>query len=317
MLKEFLISGLLLSSPVTKQRVPNVDFARCMVVYEEIFSFAKGEKPFDRGSFSRYGKSSFVISAIREGRDLSKYGGCVTSTDLLLVDDEHGRTSLILSVIKRQDRNVDYLLKLLGGSRSSPRRFKIPWGVYINLSDDKGRSALFYASMNRRWDYVKKLVAHGADVSLSDDKHISPVAYALKDDNFEMIKFFVVNDVSFLYLDDKGRSLLVYPILHKRMDILRYVVENGKDVDLDTLDDNYWSPVMYAVKYRNYEALDYLLNKGANPNFRDREYQRTPLIWAILNGDDEAVSMLLNHNADVTLRDKLGHDARYYLKRNN
>ncbi len=185
----------------------------------------------------------------------------------------------------------------------------------LDITDKHGRTPFFYAMMSKNWEVAKKLVEFGVDFNYTDNKYTTPVTYALKYDNFDMVKFMVDHGASFTGGDDKHRSLLVYPILHRRMDILKYVVENAKRIDLSYLDDNYWSPVMYATRFKNYEALEYLLQKGSDPNYREKKYYRSPLIWAIIDNDRMAIEILLKYGASPKEADSRGRNAFWYAKR--
>ncbi len=56
-----------------------------------------------------------------------------------------------------------------------------------------------------------------------------------------------------------------------------------------------------------------LLQNGANPNIQDM-YGRTPLMYAMLNGDRDVVETLIRNGADVSIRDENGETAEAYIK---
>lgn len=56
-----------------------------------------------------------------------------------------------------------------------------------------------------------------------------------------------------------------------------------------------------------------LLQNGANPNIQDI-YGRTPLMYAMLNGDRDVVETLIRNGADVSIRDENGETAEAYIK---
>lgn len=73
--------------------------------------------------------------------------------------------------------------------------------------------------------------------------------------------------------------------------------------DIEQVDNNLFTPLMYAVINANYELVELLLLNNANPNIKDIN-DNTPLIRAIsrCSGDDEyfkIIQILLTYGADV------------------
>ena len=65
---------------------------------------------------------------------------------------------------------------------------------------------------------------------------------------------------------------------------------------------------MCAVIYKRVKVLEYLLNKGANPNEQD-ENGFTALHFAVQENSPDIVEILLKHKADVCLSDRFGNCA--------
>ena len=83
---------------------------------------------------------------------------------------------------------------------------------------------------------------------------------------------------------------------------IKFAVENG--LNLETV--GYMGDTLLGLVTRkdNKEMLEYLLNKGANPNVRNIYGGRTPLMMATEMGNVEMVDLLLRFNADPSLTDK-------------
>jgi len=85
---------------------------------------------------------------------------------------------------------------------------------------------------------------------------------------------------------------------------IKFAVENG--LNLETV--GYMGDTILAllVRKNNKKMVEYLLNKGANPNVRNIYGGRTPLIMAAEMGEVEMVQLLLKFQADPRLTDKVG-----------
>ena len=73
---------------------------------------------------------------------------------------------------------------------------------------------------------------------------------------------------------------------------------------VDLADDRGITPLMYAAAIGSPEAMQYLLDKGADVNAKNT-FGSTALIWAA--ADTRKAKMLVAHGADVNAASKLGH----------
>src|SRR5215469_18556707 len=94
---------------------------------------------------------------------------------------------------------------------------------------------------------------------------------------------------------------LFQAIRQKSHDILKKLIVGGADVNaLET----YWkcTPIVRALKSKNYEAVMILLDAGASPN-KDSAFER-PLIFAAEQGLLEGAMLLIAGGADLEQRNK-------------
>ncbi|XP_069679519.1 uncharacterized protein [Periplaneta americana] len=150
-----------------------------------------------------------------------------------------------------------------------------------------------------------------------------------------------------------NRSAPMIDVPVSNVDLLRIEVTKGnleavkslieeKEVPVDIITHG-WTPLMFAASYCQYDVMDYLLKKGANPNFQHNFYtslmsacastkqnqetqlkcvqllldsgaavnikQRngvTPLMIACKEGNDRIVEELVKRNADINAQDVMG-----------
>ncbi|MFT8322892.1 MAG: M48 family metallopeptidase [Bacillus sp. (in: firmicutes)] len=91
------------------------------------------------------------------------------------------------------------------------------------------------------------------------------------------------------------------------------IVESGA---VNELDIDGATPLHYAVNSFDADAVQYLLENGANPNIQDEYLDSTPLHDAVYNydGDTEIISLLLENGADIKVEDVDGFSALDYAK---
>ncbi len=84
-------------------------------------------------------------------------------------------------------------------------------------------------------------------------------------------------------------------------EILRAIEESDFST-LDRIDPNRVleqgrTPLHFAVIRGKHDVVEYLLDRGANPNLKD-DYGNTPLHYAYENGDVKMVSILMKAGVD-------------------
>ena len=82
----------------------------------------------------------------------------------------------------------------------------------------------------------------------------------------------------------------------------------GSGADIESFDANGWSPLHIATSRDSMDILTYLLCQ--NPNLEicgEQTNERTPLLYAALNGQADAIELLLEFGANVHTRDGHGY----------
>ncbi|EAK87747.1 Ank repeat protein with possible signal peptide [Cryptosporidium parvum Iowa II] len=103
-----------------------------------------------------------------------------------------------------------------------------------------------------------------------------------------------------------GFTPLLLACKNQHKEVVRLLIEKGK-AHLDCTDSDGRTPLFYAISQLDIGLVNYLLEKGANPNFRDI-LGNTPLIHALMVNFKEAVSALLSFGAFPWIRNYAGFD---------
>ena len=85
---------------------------------------------------------------------------------------------------------------------------------------------------------------------------------------------------------------------------------------MNCINNTYQTPLFVAAAYNQVEIIDYLLQKGAKIETKDRD-NFTPLLMAASEGNADAVRLLMDNNADLYALDKEDKTALYWAAAQN
>lgn len=211
------------------------------------------------------------------------------------ITDAKGQTPLMLAI----ENNASWIPTLLEK------------GANVNVVDKEGKTPLFLAILKKNEALTSLLLEKGAEVNYKFQEQ------SLTDVAFSKGYYFLVT-----LLVKKGGILGGYSIVTamKRMvekakevrsigkmqdyQIVKGLISEG--VGLSATDEDGDTILHVLVKFYN-AKLGYLLNlalqKGANPNIRDKK-GRTPLYYAALGTNLGLIRLLIAHGANVNIADE-------------
>lgn len=100
---------------------------------------------------------------------------------------------------------------------------------------------------------------------------------------------------------------LILAVSSGNLPIIKILVEEGACVDYGT--GEYSHPVLVAAATHKYDALQYLLDLGANANIACGYDMTTALIIAANSGASDIVQLLLDYGADINAQNSEGQTA--------
>jgi len=117
--------------------------------------------------------------------------------------------------------------------------------------------------------------------------------------NVEAVKTFLSKGNAIDSLYGKGKTLLFSAIKKDRTHkIAKYLLENGANPNL--VSDGL-TPLMYAVAYQNHTIVKELIAHNADVNFMSKEKQ-SAVVFAIKGRDAEALQILVDNGADPSIK---------------
>lgn len=103
-----------------------------------------------------------------------------------------------------------------------------------------------------------------------------------------------------------GMTALMFASESGDITLLKLLTLNGADIELAPVENT--SPLLVAVLNQHFEATQFLLENGANPDHQD-EFKGSGLLYAAAMNDYRIADLLLYYGASDTIRDKEGNTA--------
>ena len=180
-----------------------------------------------------------------------------------------------------------------------------------NVLDDLNRKPIHYASCCKTDKPLNYLLSLGALVDEVDKEKKSPLMYACIAGRLDNVKALLKKKANIL-LKDKITKNTAFHFACKNgyLDIVKYFIENT-DIKIDLPGEERMTGLMLASLYGHYNLVEYLLNKKAKINKKDK-FKRTALLHSIRGGNIKIVSFLLTKGADYEQGDSSNNMPLHY-----
>ncbi len=195
-------------------------------------------------------------------------------------------TPLIFAVINNQNVAAEYLILR---------------GADINKTDAVGRTAIHYAAHNNNIKVFELLQKYGADPYQKDQEGKSAYDYLPADirDKIVLSKLSTQHDLD---------EAILKMSLEGNLRAVSYLV--GRGANVNTLDKNYNSVLINAVKSRNSKLIAYLLENGANP-LQCNMMRKDAYIIAYENGQYDDAKLIDTFIIKIELETGIKHKRIY------
>ncbi|ORX71041.1 ankyrin [Anaeromyces robustus] len=164
---------------------------------------------------------------------------------------------LIKNKIDIHDFNGNMIKNLILRNRLDLLKILVEHNLNIELKDRYGYSPLVIAVHNRNLPIVNYLLNIGADIRQLN-RHIRIIEVMIFHHELDLLKILIEHNLNVNAQDDDGNTLLIYAIRNRQIDIIEYLLKVGVNI-------NY-------VKSDN-ESLD-IINRNFNLEFYFEEYKK-------------------------------------------
>ncbi len=241
------------------------------------------------------GWSAFKVAKDKKRTVIAKFlkraGGKMAATPLRRKEKD-GVLAALMEEEPGGDINSNLITAAIEGDVAGIQAL-LEQGADVNAKDSDGATALIFAASEGHKDVVKVLLDSGADVNATDFLGQNALVAASDGDYTEIAM--LIEKVS------------VKPAVEAPPEVKKAPVKKPKklkDYEIEVMNEE----LISAVRRGEKDAVETLLNRGADPNTKDRNGS-TPLMEASIYDYADIVDILLVRGADVDRKDNSGGTA--------
>jgi ankyrin repeat protein len=182
-------------------------------------------------------------------------------------------------------------------------------GLELKITDDEGRTAVFYANENHNMFPLCELIECGAKFNLDEIDGKAALFHAAKMDMVEVVKVLEDTGLDLNLTDDEGRTAVFLANQNHNLDIVCMLIGSLSKFNLDEIDGK--SALFHAAKEDDPNVSDRLNSKGFDLNITDDE-GRTAMFHANENQSMFCLCELIECGAKFNLDKIDGKDALFH-----
>ncbi|GFU32723.1 ankyrin-2 [Nephila pilipes] len=162
------------------------------------------------------------------------------------------------------------------------------------------KTAISICASNGWYEMAHLLMKRGCSLSLKTDKGETPLHLAALRSDYNLVKLLIENRADMTSVDHLKRTVLHYACEMGCLKVASLLVEHSSPTIVNLKDSENKTPLIYASLNGCTSMIACLLSKGANVNATDFE-GNSPLIYSMSNQhcSTEMVTMLLNAGANI------------------
>ncbi|CBH17435.1 hypothetical protein, conserved [Trypanosoma brucei gambiense DAL972] len=175
----------------------------------------------------------------------------------------------------------------------------------LSLKNYDGNTPLIMAAKVRQHEAIKVLVDAGADVNFRTPTGGTAAHFAASMGHVDTVRYLVGLGADVMHVDCETGSLLHWAAHSGDVDCLGAMIYEFR-VPIDIKDSNGGSPLFTALFMKKVEAVEFLLEHGADPHTVVEGDLSTPLHIAVEHSNTECVKLLLSYGANPNSKNKSG-----------
>lgn len=161
--------------------------------------------------------------------------------------------SAILEKISTRKWNAFHTFALTGQIKYMDRLFDK--GVYVDVIDKDGRTALHHATISKREPVISHLLRKGANPQARDLDGATPLHYAVQASAIQTVKLLIKYNVDVNVADVEGWTPLHIAMQSRNRDIAKVLLVNGADITRKNKDGK--TPLDLSLCYgKDYKSYD-------------------------------------------------------------
>jgi ankyrin repeat protein len=189
-------------------------------------------------------------------------------------------------------------------------------GAGVNILSSSG-TPLHRAVNSGSANIIHLLLAAGADINaVNPSSGWTPLHTAASSGMYEAAKILVENGINLNAADKRGATALFYAIYsgdRESEKVAILLLKKGAEFNTAALDGS--TPLLIAVQKGKDEAVELLLDKGAETGPKEKSTERSMLHLAAIHGYGNIAEHLIGKGIDIYAQDKFGRTALDYAER--
>jgi hypothetical protein len=140
---------------------------------------------------------------------------------------------------------------------------------------------------------ITTLLDAGEDINLADEHSMPPILRSLYAGHLQATKLLFARGADPSKVDISGWNALHCSSIGGNVNCINFVFDNTT-IDVNSIDNDDWNAIAYALNNANLDAAKLLIEKGANIFMKNDEGER-----AIVQGDEHLGPQVLQHAKDL------------------
>lgn len=205
-----------------------------------------------------------------------------------------------------------YEVDLLLSAGMNPNSVSSSMNVFARQTEGLEDPALRFAVASGNAKIVRAFLDSGADVNKTNKNGSTPLSASTNLSSADITKILLAAGANPNLINKSGKTSLMLAAEHGRTETVKILLDKGANInESDAIGD---TALMSAVFYGHDKTVKFLLERGAQVNLKDASGW-TAINSATHKGYAQIVRMLLNCGASPGVRNKHGHDAWYWAKK--
>lgn len=175
--------------------------------------------------------------------------------------------------------------------------------IRISARDDSGETVIYECIRRQNFKMLLKLISLGLRLNNTNDHGKTPLHLAAESGNIEIIQVVLENGGLFKK-DIFGKTPLHDAVLNGKLDALKWL-KNKINLSLHSKTNDGYTCLHLAATRFNIDLIKYLIKSGLDVNALTNFYD-TPLHFAVRHKNYEAISLLLKNMSFINIKNKIG-----------
>ncbi|WP_241654124.1 ankyrin repeat domain-containing protein [Wolbachia endosymbiont of Laodelphax striatellus] len=185
-------------------------------------------------------------------------------------------------------------------------------GANVNSMDSSQRTTLYQPAVNGDIEIIKILIMNKVNPNVEDLMNLTALYEAARNGHKEVVRFLMNNGADIRKNGALKLTPLHIAVANVDRAMVNCIIKNDKNINknIEIVDVLGWTPLYWAAASNNISILEVLLQTilrcRASVDIEDKLIGRSPLHIAATNGNVEAVELLINYGAEVNYKDAWG-----------